>query len=1294
MDLDHASVATALNDVAFCMHSLGRAGQALPWFEQALTMRQRLFGDGDHPNIAASLNNVATCLQALGRADEALPRFEQALAMRRALIGDRDHSDIAVSLNNMAACLESLGRANAALPQYEQALAMNRRLFGDGDHLDVARSMNNVAHCLHSLGRAGEALPVHEQTLAMRKRLFGDRDHLDVATSLNNVAAGLQSLGRADESLTRFEQALAMQRRLIGDRDHPALATGLNNVAGCLQPLGRADEALPVYEQALAMNKRLFGDRDHPALATGLNNVAGCMESLGRAHEALPIHEQSLAMRKRLFGDRDHPAIATGLNGVANCLGALGRRDEALLRYEQFLAMNKRLFGDRDHPHVATGLSNLAQCLQSLGRAHEALPMHEQSLAMRKRLFGDQNHIVVATSLNNVAYCLQALGRSGEALPHYEQALVMYRHLFGDRDHADVAANLNNVGLNLQALGRADEALPRHQQALAMRMRLFGGRDHSHVAAGLNNVANCLQMLGRADEALPHYEQALAMYRHLSSDRDHPDVASGLNGVATCLQSLDRDGEALPRHEQALAMQKRLFGERDHPDVATGLNNVAANLASLGRAGEALPLYEQALAMRKRLFGERDHPHVAASLNNEASCLQSLGHPDRALPRAEAAVTMIERMRDALRLSPELRQSLFEDMKRDGTFERFQHLATEVGRPVDALHAAERCRGRGLLDQLEQFGDLEVEAQRRARLRGDEVTNARLGAVRRDLEATRTASDRLLHELTRLAEATDASDRDARRKALLAESNAAATQLRQLLDERARLLGDMLPVGRVRTPGEIQSALQPGELLLEFTVTSDVALLYVLAHEGTAEVLGLPNAFTTMERGLSALMERSSRTQQRGRDPEAIAAARPDTPSTELFMSLMPAPLWERVRKCSRVFVAAHRRLHHLPFELLVTAAKDGKPTYWLDDGPPISYVPSGTLLHWLRQRPGATSDDGTSLDLLAVGDPGKLDAAPEVPLEGVFVAKVNDNGEGARLGLQPGDVLISYDGQPLTDDKSLRDVRMSTEKAIEDGRRGKTPIPIGVWRRGSTVKVEANPGALGIEVGKGKARAAFEASLGSDAWLERIKRAGDLERIRHLSPLRGARAETEAIEKMFADKKAKTRRLLGAEATETAVFDLASEAKYLHFACHGLAEEYAGQSLSMLVLSLPQHVLPGDDGLLKLSDLWNNWRGRLSSTHLVVLSACRTNVGPTGRDEAPQALPIGFFFAGVPSVISSLWAVDDQSTRELMTDFYGRLLAGETDKLAAFTAAKKALRAKYPDPFHWAPFLFLGAPE
>jgi hypothetical protein len=414
----------------------------------------------------------------------------------------------------------------------------------------------------------------------------------------------------------------------------------------------------------------------------------------------------------------------------------------------------------------------------------------------------------------------------------------------------------------------------------------------------------------------------------------------------------------------------------------------------------------------------------------------------------------------------------------------------------------------------------------------------------------------------------------------------------------------------------------------------------------------------------------------------------------DLFRSLIPNHVWERVCTSTRVFVAAHRELHRLPFELLVTDTKDGKPVLWLDNGPPISYVPSGTALRWMRGRAAEIAGAEASIDLLAVGDPGHRDETAPVPEQGVLVLEVDPDGEGARVGLQPVDVLTSYDGKPLADDTTLRDLRVAVDAALKAGERPPERIPVEVWRGGIALRVEVWPGLLGIKVASGAARGAHEASLDRTGDAQRFVHKHDLERIRHLPQLRGARAEAEAIASEFRAKQARAELLLGPDATEPAVFDLAAKAKYLHFACHGIAEEYAGQSLSLLVLSQPERVLPGDDGLLKLGDLLHHWRGRLSSCRLVVLSACRTNVGPTLRDEAPQALPIGFLFAGVPSVISSLWAVDDASTRELMTDFYGRLLAGEKDKLAAFTAAKKALRAKYPDPFHWAPFLYIGSPE
>ncbi len=43
-------------------------------------MRQRLF-PGNHPDVANSLNNVAWCLESLGRLEEAMAKFEEATEM-------------------------------------------------------------------------------------------------------------------------------------------------------------------------------------------------------------------------------------------------------------------------------------------------------------------------------------------------------------------------------------------------------------------------------------------------------------------------------------------------------------------------------------------------------------------------------------------------------------------------------------------------------------------------------------------------------------------------------------------------------------------------------------------------------------------------------------------------------------------------------------------------------------------------------------------------------------------------------------------------------------------------------------------------------------------------------------------------------------------------------------------------------------------------------------------------------------------------------------------------------------
>ena len=68
------------------------------------------------------------------------------------------------------------------------------------------------------------------------------------------------------------------------------------------------------------------------------------------------------------------------------------------------------------------------------------------------------------------------------------------------------------------------------------------------------------------------------------------------------------------------------------------------------------------------------------------------------------------------------------------------------------------------------------------------------------------------------------------------------------------------------------------------------------------------------------------------------------------------------------------------------------------------------------------------------------------------------------------------------------------------------------------------------------------------------------------------------------------------------------------------------------------------------------------------------------------------FLAAGAASLVGSYWAVDDASTRRLMTRFYTALQQGE-GKAAALRLAQLDLLGDplLAHPYYWAPFFLVG---
>ena len=1250
---------------------------------------------------ARVLRQRADAHQDARRVEQAVSHYRKAIRLLRARGGD--HEELATTLNNLGYLLDAVGKTSEAHPLYEEALKIRRRLV-KGDHFNVIQSLDNLASTLSSLGKEGEALPLYEEALKIRRRLFKG-DHSDVAKSLNNVGYILDAIGRASEALPLFEEALKMRRRLFKG-DHPDVALSLNNLGHVLEAVGRATDALPRCQESLEMRRRLF-EGDHPDVAWSLNSLASVLETLGKPTKALPLHEEALKMFKRLYKG-DHPLVAQNLNNLAYTLNAVGKASEALPLFEEALEMRKRLFKG-DHPDLATSLNNLAHALDSLGKASEARPLYEEALKMRRRLFkGD--HPVVAQSLNNLAYVLDNLGKVRQAQAIFEEALEMRRRLFNG-DHAEVAQGLNNLAHALDSLGRAGEALPLYEEALKMYRRLFKG-DHPDVALSLSNLANMLRTIGKADEARPLYEEALAMYRRLFKG-DHPDVVWSLGNLAYALRSLGKEGQALPLYEEALAMTRRLF-KGDHPDVAVCLNNLAAGLSAADRASEAVPLYEEALRMLRRLY-KGDHPDVAQSLLNMASVLADLNRraeareiaqeaiqvgegcqwPGSYTPRVllgrlylldakfdlaiqvlESAATQLETRRaEAVSLGSEGRSQYLANLRDWDPFPLLVKAHVRRGEPERALEVLERSRGREMLDLLKRGeGDPLRAALASARESGDEALVTRIQDVQRLVQETASRVAAASNQAKRARKFPMRTKRGTPREAERAARRAHADALR----ERLRMVRDALPEGRPLLAEEMKALLSEGERMVAFSL-GEPSFVFVISRDDVhAHALGTEDRHVTSRAVAEAVAVYRNTLSRAGATPTGAS----EHPGAALFRMLMPDVIWQDVKGASRVYLLPHASLHQLPFEALVVRASEDKPVYWLQEGPPVAYAASAAVLGALRARPGATSPNAA---VVAVGDP-LFDGVSQWPEVGVVITGVAPKTQAAAASLRPGDVITSYGETPTPALEDLLGAVRGTDAT------GEAQVTLEFERDGKTETVSLKPGRIGVMLAEEPPPIAGPKVLQNTA--AGVIRGAHRGRLR---PLPGTREEVNALATLVRQSKRRipVGTLLGAEATEGALFETSNSPRILHLATHGLIEPDLGARASRLALTPPRVPVPGNDGFLSLGDLLERWRARLKGTELVVLSACESHAGKLDTNEGMLALPWGFCFAGARSCIASLWHVDDVSTAKLMTSLYRGLFEGDDfAPCEALHAARLSLFKTHPDPYHWAPFLFVGAPQ
>jgi len=182
--------------------------------------------------------------------------------------------------------------------------------------------------------------------------------------------------------------------------------------------------------------------------------------------------------------------------------------------------------------------------------------------------------------------------------------------------------------------------------------------------------------------------------------------------------------------------------------------------------------------------------------------------------------------------------------------------------------------------------------------------------------------------------------------------------------------------------------------------------------------------------------------------------------------------------------------------------------------------------------------------------------------------------------------------------------------------------------------------------------------------------------------PLLHAREQALAVQQLF-DPHAEV--YLDGAATKALVKQRLAEAKdnidVLHFACHGYFHPY--QALKSGIMLAPENGDTTQKEELKSGEgpegsPWDLTAeeifGLEMHADLVTLSACESGVNERRPGDELIGLYRALIYAGTPSVVVSLWSVDEISTGILMTRFYQALKAGANKAEALQTAQLKLM--------------------
>ena len=347
--------------------------------------------------------------------------------------------------------------------------------------------------------------------------------------------------------------------------------------------------------------------------------------------------------------DLDELDLAKIYNDLGNYHMNMRAFNLAQNRYEQALKIRKKRY-DWGHPELANSHSNLGNYYLAIGQDRvadkwltSALRMRRQELPaihpdlassyynmadlrfyqndfkasfeyaekakdVRAQLYPN-GHPSLGRSWLQIARYHQAQGRLVEAREAYQSAIQIFRRF--PSQQMDLANWHTRMGNSLEEEGRYAQALSQYDSAYQLRAGLFVV--HSSISESLNDMGNCYANLGDYGNALYIYQEALRVLQE-SPYQDQLYLSALYENLGTSCRRVGRLEEGLVYLEEAYGIKAKTLGGND-PDLGTSLINLGNAYLDLQEFTEAENYYKKALALAERAFGV-GHISTLLPINN------------------------------------------------------------------------------------------------------------------------------------------------------------------------------------------------------------------------------------------------------------------------------------------------------------------------------------------------------------------------------------------------------------------------------------------------------------------------------------------------------------------------------------------------------------------------------------------------------------------------------------------------------------------------------------------------------